>query len=239
MSETKPGGAIVKKKMKAVTFSYDDGVESDIKLLEIFNKYNVKCTFNLNSGRQYGDSVWRYKDAFDVRRLDKAEKLAELYKGHEIAIHGAKHIHPTDLTETQLEEEFLTDKQELEKYFDCEIKGMAYAFGQYDDNTVDYLKRIGLKYGRTTKSNHSFDLQSDLMRFEPTCHHEDGELMSLCEKFIKSEPNKPQIFYIWGHSYEFDANNNFYIIDKLCKELSKYDVYFGTNSEVFEYFNLL
>lgn len=36
-------------KMKAITFSYDDGVTQDIYLIELLNKYNLKCTFNLNS----------------------------------------------------------------------------------------------------------------------------------------------------------------------------------------------
>ena len=35
--------------MKAVTFSYDDGVTQDIRLVEILNRYNLKATFNLNS----------------------------------------------------------------------------------------------------------------------------------------------------------------------------------------------
>ena len=37
-------------KKKAVTFSYDDGVEQDIRLIRLFDKYELKCTFNLNSG---------------------------------------------------------------------------------------------------------------------------------------------------------------------------------------------
>ena len=36
-------------KMKAVTFSYDDGVTQDIRLIELLNKYGLKCTFNINS----------------------------------------------------------------------------------------------------------------------------------------------------------------------------------------------
>ena len=34
---------------KAVTFSYDDGVTQDIRLIELLNQYGLKCTFNLNS----------------------------------------------------------------------------------------------------------------------------------------------------------------------------------------------
>ena len=40
-----PGG-----KRKALTLSYDDGVEQDITLMGILDKYGIKCTFNLNSG---------------------------------------------------------------------------------------------------------------------------------------------------------------------------------------------
>ena len=41
---------------KAITFSYDDGIESDRKLVEIFNRYGMKCTFNLNTGIQSRES---------------------------------------------------------------------------------------------------------------------------------------------------------------------------------------
>ena len=37
------------KKNKILTFSYDDGVTQDIRLVELFNKYGMKCTFNINS----------------------------------------------------------------------------------------------------------------------------------------------------------------------------------------------
>ena len=34
---------------KFLTFSYDDGVTQDIRLIELFNKYGMKATFNINS----------------------------------------------------------------------------------------------------------------------------------------------------------------------------------------------
>ena len=36
-------------KKKAVTFSFDDGVTQDIRLIEILNRYGLRGTFNLNS----------------------------------------------------------------------------------------------------------------------------------------------------------------------------------------------
>lgn len=37
---------------KMLTFSYDDGIYQDERLVEIFNKYGMKATFNLNTGIQ-------------------------------------------------------------------------------------------------------------------------------------------------------------------------------------------
>ena len=36
-------------KKKAITFSFDDGVTQDIRLIEILNRYGLKGTFNINS----------------------------------------------------------------------------------------------------------------------------------------------------------------------------------------------
>ena len=33
--------------------------------------------------------------------------------------------------------------------------------------------------------------------------------MEMGEKFINMSPDKPQIFYIWGHSYEFDYQSDY------------------------------
>ena len=52
-----PGG-----KNRAMTFSYDDGVVQDRRLVELFNRYHVKGTFNLNTatlGIQARGKLWR------------------------------------------------------------------------------------------------------------------------------------------------------------------------------------
>ena len=36
-------------KSRAMTFSYDDGIPADLRLIELLNKYKVKCTFNINT----------------------------------------------------------------------------------------------------------------------------------------------------------------------------------------------
>ena len=69
-------------KKKAVTFSYDDGVTQDRRLVEMMNTYGVKGTFNLNSGMQSYANVWEHPKGLLIHRMN-TEGLKELYQGHE------------------------------------------------------------------------------------------------------------------------------------------------------------
>ena len=71
-------------KMKAVTFSYDDGVLQDKRLIEILNKYGLKCTFNLNSGF-FGKAGSLIRDDVTVAHCKPlAREVHDIYEGHEI-----------------------------------------------------------------------------------------------------------------------------------------------------------
>ena len=64
-------------KQKAVTFSYDDGVCQDRRLVDMFNYYHVKATFNLNSGMQTYASHYDFGNV-RVHHMN-AEGLKTLY----------------------------------------------------------------------------------------------------------------------------------------------------------------
>jgi len=217
---------------KAVTFSYDDGVEQDQRLVDLFNYYGMKCTFNLNTGIQTPGSSFEI-EGVKINRMPQKE-LGELYKGHEIAVHGLMHMPPEALSEAGLEGEFLLDAKNIERLYGKYPLGMAYAYGVVTEEAVQYLSKIGIRYARTVGSTHRFDLPKDLMRLEPTCHHQDERLFDLAEEFldINAIDGKPMLFYIWGHSYEFDVNRNWERIEKLCEMLADgEDIFFGTNAE--------
>lgn len=222
----------MRKYRKALTFSYDDGIEQDRKLVEIFNKYGMKATFNLNTGIQTPESNFEIEGVY-INRM-KQEGLEELYRGHEIATHGLTHAAPTGMTKEQLDKEFLTDMSNIERIYGTYPVGMAYAYGCVDDEVVKYLKSIGIKYGRTVEASHSFEIPKEPLKLKATCHHDDDMLFELAEKFLKAEPkeNEQMLFYVWGHSYEFDVNNNWDRIEDFCKMMSgKADIFYGTNRE--------
>ena len=220
-------------KNKALTFSYDDGVESDRKLVSIFNKYGMKCTFNLNSALMTPESTWEM-NGFTVRRMPP-EGLPELYKGHEIAVHCTTHADLTKLSDEEVRREVLEDKSALEKLFGTQITGMAYPYGAYDDRIIGILRECGIKFSRTCEDSHDFKVPENLLAFGATCRHESDDLFELLDKFLAYSGAEPAVFCLWGHSYEFDAHDNWRIIEEFCKKAAfREDIFYGTNSQIYK-----
>lgn len=218
---------------KAVTFSYDDGISQDIRLVSIFRKYGMKATFNLNTGIQTEESRFEI-EGIPIHRMNQSDGLQQLYQGHEIALHGLTHAAPSGLDSQEYEQEFLQDARNIQQIYGSYPVGMAYAYGDYSDEVICYLQQIGIRYGRTVESSYQFALPQDPMRLQPTCHHNDERLFALAEEFLAAEPEdgKPMLFYIWGHSYEFDVEDNWERIETLCQMLGgRDDIFYGTNEE--------
>lgn len=222
-------------KSKAVTFSYDDGVKADKRLMQIFDEYGLKGTFNLNS-LLFDCAEWH------GRMNEKETYETFCNSGHEIALHGARHIFLDKVPLTEAINEIVQNRVYLEKKFGRIVRGMAYAYGAPNDEIVSLLGKLDITYARTTESSHSFALPDNWLKLKPTCHHGDKLLPELCDKFLNSSPEdefkhrEPWLFYIWGHSYEFDDNNNWNVIEDLAKKLSgRKDIWFATNQEIYDY----
>ncbi len=221
-----PGG-----KMKALTLSYDDGVDQDVDLIAMLRKYGVKCTFNINSG-WFGDGNTR------GRRLNVEEaKAAYSDENIEVAVHGFKHAYLDRLAPDMIPFEITQDRYQLEKLMGHPVRGMAYAYGAYNSEIIEHLRRLGIVYSRTTESTRKFSLPKDFLAWHPTCHHQDEKLFELCDKFLNEErPMDMQVFYLWGHSYEFDRNNNWDRMEAFLEKMSGHeDIWYATNMEIYEY----
>ncbi len=227
-----------KRKLKAITFSYDDGVSQDERLIELFNKYGLKCTFNLNSAL-FGQKNTLLREGVSVSHYrPSADEVRRIYEGHEVAAHTLHHpILPT-LSEKEIIKEVEEDRIALSNIFGYEVVGMAYPGGgvNNDDRVAKVIKNhTGVRYARTITSSHSFSPQENLYRFNPTVYHhgEFNRAFALAKEFLELETDTPKIFYIWGHSYEFDIGNNWDKMEELCKLISgKDDIFYGTNTEV-------
>ena len=226
-------------KMKALTFSYDDGVTQDVRLIEMLNKYGLKGTFNLNSGLLGGkNTLVREGVTVDHNKVER-EDVRHVYAGHEVAAHTLKHpFLPKIAEECEIVRQVEEDRLALSELMGYEVVGFAYPGGgiNHDGRVADIIRRgTGVKYCRTTDSTHSFDVQGDLYEFNPTVyHHVEWEaLFDLGEKFLAMTPDRPQIFYVWGHAYEFDIRNEWGRFEEFCKMMSGApDIFYGTNREI-------
>ena len=220
-------------KAKALTLSYDDGVIQDKKLIEIMDRYGIKGTFNLNGG-SYRDVDYRSANT----RLTQEEAVA-LYKnsGHEVAVHGFRHPFLDEMPNGSAAWEIMKDRETLEEIFGGIIRGSAYPMGTYDDDVVATMKQCGIVYARGVKVTHSFQIPKDWLRLEGTYRNVDPELMSICDRFLQLSPAYgPKLFYMWGHSYEFDRENGWEIIEEFCKKMGGHDdIWYATNIEIYDY----
>ncbi|NOU62654.1 polysaccharide deacetylase family protein [Paenibacillus sp. LMG 31461] len=194
-------------KHKVVTMSYDDGQTADIKLVEVFNKFGIRGTFHLNSGMLGTDG-----------RISEKE-VAELYGGHEVSAHTL--THPTIAR--------CPKEQIIEEIFE-------YPNGSYSKTIIEMLPYLGVEYARTAQSTGQFAMPDDLLAWRPTCHH-NSDLMNVAETFVNL--NKTQylyMLYVWGHSYEFDQDNNWSLIENFCEFIgNRLDIWYATNMEIVDY----
>ena len=229
-------------KLRALTLSYDDGPRSDIRFSDVITAHGLKCTFNMN-----GDGM-RGAEALSKETVEKII----FSRGHELALHGYYHAAPGRVRAAVGIKDVLENRIEMENKYGRIIRGMAYPDsgtnvlenGMTYERIKEYLTDLDVAYARTTRSHGTFVLPNDFLSWCPTAHHNDPKLFEYAEKFLTHtytgwaniSSASPLLFYLWGHSFEFDRDNNWDRLDKICETLGgKDDVYYATNMEIYNY----
>ena len=211
-------------------------------LANLFTQYGLKATFNLNSYNLRGE-----------RGLTPEEVEEHILKpGHEIAVHGLNHRAEGKIRPIEGIREVLDCRLELERIHGRIVRGMAYPDSGIRgfcneanyESIKHYLQDLDIVYARTLGGdNDGFLLPTDWHQWMPTAHHKNPNLKEYVDLFQKDDPDSgyianrhPRLCYIWGHSYEFDNDNNWELIEEICQKLSvQQDVWFATNMEIYEY----
>ena len=245
--------------VKAATFSYDDGIPDDIALIELFDKYGIKGSFNLVGSRLERN----YNELAQQRGIDVYSLIKQIYEGQEIQNHTYEHLPSflmegetaydssgvplTGCTLAEAIEDVTKNKSFLYEKLGVQTRGIAWPNG-YPQVRTDYseleaaVMADGHEFARYKESG-KFDLPTDWMRWQPTCHHNDAPLYT--EKYV-SMPNSGdlKLYYIWGHSYEFTAagendDKNLTMLENTISELYNSNVWFASNNEFYDYIHAL
>ncbi len=231
-------------KEKALTLSYDDGCRYDVRLIEIANRYGLKVTLNVSSNMM-GNSLEDWcLPAWKIKELAESG-------GHEIAVHGANHVALGTASTEQGIYDVLTGRDTLEKEFGRIIRGLAYADTGITKLTAgvslkeikQYLKSLGIAYARTLNGdNDRFAIPEDFYEWMPTARHANPRLMEYLDKFLEAKLSdycavrSPMLFYLWGHSFEFEQNGNWDLFERFCEKAGNNEnVWYATNIEICDY----
>ncbi|MBQ8174578.1 MAG: polysaccharide deacetylase family protein [Clostridia bacterium] len=226
-----------KKPNKILTFSYDDGVLQDKRLIELFDRYGMKATFNLNSellGKPHSLTIDGKQIAHD--KIEPGD-VRSVYAGHEVAAHTLTHPRLPTLPDEEVIRQVEQDRKKLSELCGYEVVGFAYPCGgeNYDGRVSSLIReKTGIRYCRTIISSHSFDPQENLYEFKPSVYHngEWDKLFSLGEEFLSLSTEERKVFYVWGHSYEFDIHDTWGRFEEFLKMMSgKDDILYATNRE--------
>lgn len=223
-------------KFKTMTFSYDDDVEQNERLIEIFKKNNLRATFNLNGG-QFAPEGTTYPKGETHRHITK-EKAIEIFSNDfcEVACHTYTHPSLARCNDFAIINELVYDRRTLEDMFGKTVTGMAYPMGSYDNRVIELCKAAGIKYSRTVNfGNGGFNLPNNWLAFNPTCHHNNSNLNEIADKFLSVEKSRePMMFCLWGHAYEFEDRDNWNVIEDFAEKISnKNDIWYATVGEIY------
>lgn len=227
-----PGG-----KKKAVTLSYDDCMQADRRLIGLMEKYQMKGTFNLIPGWFVEEgTVYPEEETY---RLVTESMAAEMYDHPlvEVANHGEQHKFMTTLSTAEMADDMLACRRKLEKLFRRTVRGMAYPYGWYNGELMQVLAMCGVAYSRTVNSTGDFELPEEWLAWHPTCHHDDERLMELADRFLEMDvPDQSKLFYVWGHTFEFDRKGNWDRMEAFMQKISgREEIWYATNMEIYDY----
>ena len=210
----------------AVTFSYDDGDKADRRLVDIFNNYGMKATFNLIPSR------------FDGETVVSSGELRSLYDGHEIACHSYSHPHLARLPLTGQSREIALGRLSLERLSGRLVRGMATPYGEKNDDTLVAMKAAGMAYCRNAGVSGGLSVPADFLDWTPSCHHTGAPagIEKVRNEWIHQPWQYGGLLFIWGHSFEFDRADNWELAEQICSSLAGIDdVWFATNIEIYDY----
>ncbi|MBQ4562839.1 MAG: polysaccharide deacetylase family protein [Clostridia bacterium] len=231
---------------KYFTLAFDDGITQDAKIMEILKKYDAEhsITFYINTGVLGLETDLSSLGVYGVqhKRWTLEELCSGVYKGFDVGVHTLHHpgLSSYDNNPAYQKLQIAGDAINIENITGYQPVGMAYPGGDHlvtRTTMKNILENTNIRYARGTTSTGKFDLPTNFMMWQPTCHLADTNLFTYANWFLKTNVPQDQLFYVWGHGYELDQFNYYDEFEKLIKMMAEADdVVLVTNAEFYQLF---
>jgi len=233
----------VSKPKTYVTTSWDDGHELDVPLASELAAHGLTGTF-------YVAPQCRGIPA--KHRLTK-DALVELADGFEIGGHTLTHPHLSQIAPADARREITDGKVALEDQIGRPVTSFCYPYGDYGNEHPEIVREAGFTLARTvdrfctTTPNDFFQMGTtthayrhlvdgpEIIRRARSVRHAAGMWRNwelLGRQLLEETCAKGGVFHLWGHSWEVDANDDWFRLRKILEEISSVDACFVTNGEL-------
>jgi len=224
-----------------VTTSWDDGTATDLKLVELLEKYGIKGTFYI------------YRSCLDD--LLQEQDIVAIGKKFEIGAHTLSHSDLTKIPPSEAEKQIEGSRTYLEDLVGHSVSMFCYPYGRYNELVKKMVRSSGFIAARTCKHG-DFDLPFDPYEWQITLHASNGSprmtlriwrksgisIRSLIDWEIRAKflfdlaLKKGGIYHLWGHSVEFEENNEWDKLGRVFNYISnRSGVGYMTNGEIFQH----
>jgi peptidoglycan/xylan/chitin deacetylase (PgdA/CDA1 family) len=185
--------------------------------VELLNKYQIPCTFNLNSGLE--DFVWEYEGNPVVRQ--HLADTVEQYHGHEIASHSLTHPRLEQLPPPRLRQEVEEDCYALKKIFAVQEIGFGVPFTVCGEREIHIIKKY-VRYIRLSEYASSFALPADPYHIPIHALYNDTDVRQKIAAFAENDLPR-SLFVMAGHSYELEFLNHWEYMEDLLQYIKSFD----------------
>lgn len=202
--------------MKYFLLSFDDGTIHDGRFVELLNKYQIPCTFNLNSGLE--DFVWEFEGKPVIRQ--KLADTVRQYQGHEIASHSRTHPRLDQLPPPRLRQEVEGDCEALKKIFGVTELGFGVPFTVCGEREIRIIKKY-VRYIRLSAYSDAFALPADPYHIPIHGLYNDPDIREKIASFAQKDlPDS--LFVMAGHSYELEFLDHWEYMESLLQYIKSF-----------------
>jgi hypothetical protein len=227
-----------------VTTSWDDGHKSDLKLARILKHHGIKATFYISP----------QTTEFSAAERLTADEIRYIAQDFEIGAHTMTHPHLDRIDATAARREIVGSKEMLELITGKPLRSFCYPYGDHNEETKRLVREAGFSSARSTKRfmTHSVDRMAIGTSTDAFDHRRDGMLSvlrlcarrpwqvfglrrwdNLAKEMFAQARERGEVFHLWGHSREIEANNCWPRLEAFLEWLKmQRDVVFVSNADV-------
>ncbi len=181
-----------------VTLAMDDGFKSTFtNALPILDSYGLKSSQYINSG-SLGEAG--YMTVQDVRTMQSA--------GHEIGGHTKTHAHLTELSESDIENEVISDRVDLLALGATPVLTFTYPYGEFNELVTQIVRDAGFIGARSVNTGFNTSASDPYALLDQ--HVENDVSVGQIKEWIDTAISDDTWLIMEFHRQEADCTDNVY-----------------------------